>query len=50
MLVVQGENDRFGMPTASKTREVVKVAGDHGLKKDRERIAAAVGEWLDRLL
>ena len=50
MLVVQGESDRFGMPTASKTREVVKVAGDHGLKKDRERIAAAVGEWLDRLL
>ena len=50
MLVVQGENDRFGMPAASKTRKVVKVAGDHGLKKDRERIAAAVGEWLDRLL
>ena len=50
MLVVQGESDRFGMPTASKTREVVKVAGDHGLKKDRERIAAAVGEWLDGLL
>ncbi|MDP9135689.1 MAG: alpha/beta hydrolase [Actinomycetota bacterium] len=50
MLVVQGESDRFGMPTASKTREVVKVAGDHGLKKDRERIAAAVGEWLDRLV
>ena len=50
MLVVQGENDRFGMPTASKTREVVKVAGDHGLKKDRERIADAVGAWLDRLL
>jgi uncharacterized protein len=49
-LVVQGENDRFGMPAASKRREVVQVAGDHGLKKDRERIAAAVGEWLDRLL
>jgi uncharacterized protein len=50
MLVVQGESDRFGMPAASKRRKVVKVAGDHGLKKDRERIAAAVGEWLDRLL
>ena len=49
MLVVQGERDRFGMPTASKTREVVKVAGDHGLKKDRERIAEAVGAWLDGL-
>ncbi len=50
MLVVQGESDRFGMPIAANTREVVKVAGDHGLKKDRERIAAAVGDWLDRLL
>ena len=39
VLVVQGENDRFGMPAAGDSREVVTVAGDHGLKKDRERIA-----------
>ena len=50
VLVVQGESDRFGMPSPGPTREVVTVAGDHGLKKDRERIAASVGDWLDRLL
>jgi uncharacterized protein len=48
VLVVQGENDRFGMPTAAPNREVVKVAGDHGLKKDTEAVAAAVREWLAR--
>ena len=50
MLVVEGENDRFGMPAPAGSREVVTVAGDHGLKKDRERIASAVRDWLDRLL
>ena len=50
VLVVQGENDRFGMPSPDGSREVVTVAGDHGLKKDGERIATAVRDWLDRLL
>ena len=50
VLVVQGENDRFGMPAPAGSREVVMVAGDHGLKKDRERIATAVRDWLERLL
>jgi predicted alpha/beta-hydrolase family hydrolase len=50
VLVIQGENDRFGMPAPGGSREVVTVAGDHGLKKDRERIAAAVRDWLGRLL
>jgi uncharacterized protein len=50
VLVVQDENDRFGMPAPGDSREVVTVAGDHGLKKDRERIATAVRDWLDRLL
>jgi uncharacterized protein len=50
VLVVQGESDRFGMPSPGATREVVTVAGDHGLKKDGERIATSVGDWLDRLL
>jgi predicted alpha/beta-hydrolase family hydrolase len=45
-LVVQGERDRFGMPPASATREVVKVPGDHGLKADLESVAAAVRAWL----
>jgi predicted alpha/beta-hydrolase family hydrolase len=49
MLVVQGESDRFGMPSPGPSREVVTVAGDHGLKKDRERIATSVGDWLRRL-
>jgi predicted alpha/beta-hydrolase family hydrolase len=46
LLVVQGENDRFGMPPAGKRREVVEVAGDHSLRKDRDAVAAAVGGWL----
>ena len=46
VLVVQGVADRFGMPPASPTRQVVEVAGDHGLKKDHGAIAAAVGTWL----
>src|SRR3954454_11555328 len=50
ILVVQGENDRFGMPPAGPNREVVTVAGDHGLKKTTRPVPAAVGEWLARRL
>jgi predicted alpha/beta-hydrolase family hydrolase len=46
MLVVQGERDRFGMPPASRTRTVVEVPGDHGLKKDPDAVADAVRGWL----
>jgi predicted alpha/beta-hydrolase family hydrolase len=49
-LVVQGERDRFGMPPAGATREVVQVLGDHGLKADSEAVAAAVRFWLARVL
>lgn len=49
VLVVQGENDRFGMPPAGPKREVVKVRGDHGLKADANAIAAAVAAWLSTL-
>jgi predicted alpha/beta-hydrolase family hydrolase len=49
-LVVQGVNDRFGMPAAAPGREVVQVSGDHGLKRDLPVIADAVGQWLTRLL
>ena len=45
-LVVQGESDRFGMPPPGPSREVVKVAGDHGLKADLEAVADAVGGFL----
>jgi predicted alpha/beta-hydrolase family hydrolase len=46
VLVVQGERDRFGMPPAGPSREVVVVAGDHGLKKDLDVVGAAVRKWL----
>lgn len=49
VLVVQGENDRFGMPPEAAERRVVKVAGDHGLKADTEAIGEAVATWLRAL-
>ena len=49
VLVVQGENDRFGMPPEGPSRQVVKVAGDHGLKADPEAIGHAVANWLHSL-
>jgi predicted alpha/beta-hydrolase family hydrolase len=49
VLVVQGENDRFGMPPEGPNRKVVKVRGDHGLKSDPDAIAAAVSDWLGKL-
>jgi uncharacterized protein len=45
-LVVQGESDPFGMPPDAKGRTVVRVAGNHGLKKDLEAVGAAVRDWL----
>ncbi len=44
LLVVQGENDRFGVPSGA-----VLVSGDHGLKRDTPAVSARVGEWLDSL-
>jgi hypothetical protein len=46
VLVVQGERDRFGMPPAGPSREVVRVPGDHGLKTDLEAVGAAVRAFL----
>ena len=46
VLVVQGENDRFGMPPPGKDRQVVAVPGDHSLRKDPQAVAAAVENWL----
>ena len=46
VLVVQGERDPFGIPPPGLSREVVKVAGDHGLKADPEAVTAAVRAWL----
>jgi predicted alpha/beta-hydrolase family hydrolase len=44
LLIVQGSNDRFGMP-----ENAVVVQGDHGLKGDRGAIAEAVRAWLRTL-
>ena len=51
-LVVQGVNDRFGMPAAdaARGREVVALRGDHGLKSDAAGLRAAVGGWLARVV
>jgi uncharacterized protein len=46
VLVVQGENDRFGMPPEGPDRRVIKVAGDHGLKADTGAVGEAVAAWL----
>jgi uncharacterized protein len=50
VLIVQGESDPFGMPRASATRTVARVAGDHGLKKDLDAARAAVDAWIADLL
>jgi predicted alpha/beta-hydrolase family hydrolase len=47
-LVVQGVNDRFGMPPEGSGRTVVQVAGDHGLKADLPAVESAVADWLSR--
>jgi uncharacterized protein len=38
------------MPPESATRTVVKVSGDHSLRSDLPAVAAAVRDWLDRLV
>ena len=50
VLVVQGENDPYGMPPPGPTRDVVAVAGDHGLKADVAAVEAAVRVWLPGVL
>jgi uncharacterized protein len=49
VLVVQGDRDRFGIPPGSRARRVVRVEGDHGLKRDLPGIEAAVRNWLSGL-
>jgi predicted alpha/beta-hydrolase family hydrolase len=49
VLVVQGKNDRFGVPEPAPLREVAVINGDHGLKSDREGLRSAVGAWLAAL-
>jgi uncharacterized protein len=49
VLVIQGENDRFGMPEQAPGREVVRLRGDHRLASDAPGLRAAVGGWLAAL-
>jgi uncharacterized protein len=49
-LVVQGTNDRFGMPPSGPRRTVVELRGDHGLKSDVAGVQDAVRDWLAALL
>ena len=46
VLVVQGVNDRFGMPPDGPRRRVVRVKGDHALRSDAAAVVAAFREWL----
>jgi len=50
VLVVQGESDPFGMPTAGPNAEIVAVKGNHSLKSDVDAVGAAVAAWLGRVL
>lgn len=46
VLVVQGRQDPFGVPRSAGTRTVVRVDGDHGLKRDLPAVEGAVRRWL----
>ena len=44
-LVVQGENDPFGIPPAGPNRTINRIPGTHSLKNSAA-VAAAVSQWL----
>jgi uncharacterized protein len=50
VLVVQGVNDRFGMPPEGPNRLVVRVRGDHSLRSDPTAVTEAVRRWLETVL
>lgn len=49
-LVVQGANDRFGVPPERPGRTVAVVRGDHALRSDVGTVSDAVAAWLAELL
>ena len=49
-LVVQGANDRSGVPPSTRGRTVVVVPGDHALRSGLGELRAAVGAWLEELV
>jgi uncharacterized protein len=50
VLVVQGTRDPFGIPSATKSRTVVQVAGNHSLRTDLAAVGEAVRAWLLRVV
>jgi uncharacterized protein len=51
VLVVNGENDPFGIPAASETTRVVVLPGEtHTLSRHPGAVGQAVEEWLKELL
>ena len=50
MLIVQGENDPFGMPPAGRRRKLLTVRGDHSLRGDPQGVGTAVGSWIARIV
>lgn len=51
VLVVNGERDPFGIPSADDADRVVIVPGEtHSLKGHRAQIVAAIAEWLPAVL
>ena len=49
-LVVQGANDRFGVPPGAPGRTVAVVRGDHALRSHLGAVSEAVAAWLAHLL
>lgn len=49
-LVVQGANDRFGIPPAAARRRVVVVRGGHALRSGLVELRTAVGDWLEEVV
>jgi uncharacterized protein len=45
-LVVQGDRDPFGQPTAGPGRTVLSVAGDHSLRRSAAEVGSVVADWL----
>jgi uncharacterized protein len=46
VLVVQGEQDPFGMPPKRRGRKVVVVPGNHSLNREPATVGAAIEKWL----
>lgn len=49
VLVVQGDSDPFGMPSAGRGRTVAEVPGNHSLR-DADAVSAAISDWLPTVL